>query len=87
MNTSLTDDAIALAGALAEAGIQTIELRTASVSGSTWKPLTARVTDLPGLIAQADDVTELRWPGGGARVESGSLRWWGVAGLPSREGP
>lgn len=75
------DDAIVLAGALAEVGVQTIELRA---SGEGWKSLSARVTDLPGLIATAQVGAELRWPGGGARVDQGQLKWWGLAGLPSR---
>ena len=80
MTLTRIDDAIALAGALAEAGVQTVEVRAAG----GWKVLSARVTDLPGLISQAQNGAEMRWHGGGARVEQGSLKWWGVERLPSR---
>lgn len=82
MNTSLFDDAIALAGALAEAGVQRVEFRDA---GAGWQSLAARITDLPGLIARAQDGAELHWPGGSARIENGALRRWGSpAGHPPR---
>ncbi len=74
MNADLAADAVALAGSLAEAGVQRIEFRE---PGHDWKFLAARVTDLPGLIAHAQDGAELRWPGGKARVEYGRLSWWG----------
>jgi hypothetical protein len=80
MNPSLLDDAIALAGALAEAGVQTIEYRAADAD---WQSLAARTTDLPGLIVASRDGFELRWTGGGARIQQGQLKWWGVPGLPA----
>jgi hypothetical protein len=74
MNTQLLDDAIALAGALAEAGVQRIEFREPA---GGWQALASRLTDLPGLIIGANDGAELRWQGGGARIENGALRQWG----------
>lgn len=85
MNSPLVDDAITLAGALAEAGVTAIELRTAT---SGWQALSARTTDLPGLIAAAAESAELRWPGGGASLKDAALRWWGTAaGHPLPEHP
>jgi len=81
MTPAMIDDAIALAGALAEAGVQTIEYRAA---GAGWQILAARITDLPGLIVAAGDGAELRWPGGGARVDQGKLSWWGAAAAQNR---
>ncbi|MEO0716721.1 MAG: hypothetical protein AAFY58_07010 [Planctomycetota bacterium] len=46
------DAAIALAGALAERGIQSLEL--------DGQPLATRVTDLPGLLAAAADGSVLK---------------------------
>lgn len=81
MNEFLVDTAITLSGALAEAGIQTIESRCRSAA--PWQTLVARVTDLPGLIMNSPEGAELRWQGGGARLEQGTLIWWGTAaGLP-----
>ena len=79
MSTGLFDSAIVLAGRLAEAGVQTIEVRQ---SGASWQAHTTRVTDLPGLIAHAGDGAELRWLGGGARIEGGELKQWGAPGIP-----
>ena len=78
MSARSIQNAITLAGALAEAGVQQVEFRA---PGATWQTLNARATDLPGLIASAPDGTELRWPGGGAaRIDNGTLKWSGLSG-------
>ncbi len=77
MNLERFDDAITLAGLLAEAGVQRIEYRTPGGEGGQ-RACAARVTDLPGLLAGAPVGTELHWPGGGARVDETRIRWWGV---------
>lgn len=82
MNPGFLDDAVALAGALAEAGVQRIEIRE---PGGPWSELSARVTDLPGLLQRSGDGAEIRWSGGGARIERGHLSRWGEP-VPRRPG-
>lgn len=66
------EDAVSLAGRLAEHAVQQIELVGRDGSRRT---LHTRQTDLPGVLREAPAGTRLFWPGGAAEVRADSITW------------
>lgn len=69
---SRAEDAVALAGRLAEHGIQHVELVK---PGDVRRTLHARETDLPGILRGAPTGTRLVWLGGEAEVREDAITW------------